>query len=435
MSREAYLRSINFYGSLPNKTPIGSPAHLIIGLRVPIYYEHALGALLDTDTRGVAAIFTDAPELREGNPDLLLRVCAHEIGHMLNLIHSQGHKGIPTTMCPAEDREHEANSPELAWQKMEIYSADEWKKKLYPFSKRSNDFVMQALKKNTKEKILPWGGPFKIEEDYLRVSSDYSCNLKMIPERDEFYAGEHFGFICELSNTSNQDRIVPGILKPEFSSLILRTTRPDDTVYFHRPRSIVCSNWTQTLESGGKKFQPILITDGPGYSIFPFPGLYTIEAIVPGTSVPEKIEIQVNPTKNDKYLSKEFLRSLKNGTHTYRWRQRKFLNEIINTGDINQDPHVAYLALLKASRLRQYEPKAHLFEQVQNSASAPLLLKHLATAQRCLMARNKPALFDKLLKQAFETFPDKKKNECLHNMLNGIVKNIKGGKYDTFSFI
>ena len=140
--------------------------HLILGLRPT--RPDAAGELLDTTSRGVAAVFRTSYYIQQNGPAGYLQTCAHEIGHMLNLGHSDVSDDFTSVMDSADARS--AQSAEHAWLAAEAEAASEHdnyyvhpSKPLpcHPFAYKARLALNTAL----ELRFQPWGSTYDHSHD------------------------------------------------------------------------------------------------------------------------------------------------------------------------------------------------------------------------------------------------------------------------------
>lgn len=90
-----------------------SSGHLIIGIAPDGTANGAAGQLIDLETRGVAAAYTESFYISQTFNSGLLQTCAHEIGHMLNLAHDDVVSDFVSTMNTSDGR---TTAIPTAWQ-------------------------------------------------------------------------------------------------------------------------------------------------------------------------------------------------------------------------------------------------------------------------------------------------------------------------------
>lgn len=265
----------------------GDPAHLIIANRWQGPGGNAaLGRLLHRK-RGVAAIFSLSQKLRSGNRHAFAQVAAHEIGHMLNLIHADGlQPRYYTTMG------RRTLNPALVRESWELAGgAFNFDRLLLPVSPGSRHWLAQPP--SPQERVQPWASVFRdpsAQGEFMGASR--TLRLELIPERDGYHVGSPFFAEVQLENTGKRSRTIDNELHPDCDQLRLRITRPDGQTYVHRPREITCTAAERKLAPKHSIRDAFILIDGPDYAIFPDKGVYRIEAATPyGAS--DRIEIEV----------------------------------------------------------------------------------------------------------------------------------------------
>jgi hypothetical protein len=164
-SREDY--DIFYASSCPAPgAPLPHPAKLILGGN-HLDSMDINGELYDLKKRGIAAVYANSRYSRK-DMDHLLEVCAHEIGHMLNLRHKDAESTqLESVMDPAYIRSG-LQTPGKAWeiaiQIADQRDADAMRTYLkmyndsppgYPFSPRSAQYLTKSL---PIYDVQPWGG-------------------------------------------------------------------------------------------------------------------------------------------------------------------------------------------------------------------------------------------------------------------------------------
>ena len=129
-------------------------------------------------------MFTWSSDLVDGGSSALLRSCAHEIGHMLNLSHGDGDKSIPTVECQSDIQDQFGQAFDSAWSKVGIRRPAGID--AFPFGNGERSWIASA----TIDEISPWGVGFK--DSGLGAAQDLSApdlqfNIKT--DRNSFTLG------------------------------------------------------------------------------------------------------------------------------------------------------------------------------------------------------------------------------------------------------
>lgn len=143
-----------------------SCGHLIIGRSPPDQQFEVAGQLHDLEQRGLAAVYTLSSHVQKNPRDHFAQTIAHEIGHMLNLSHSDIGK-FDSTMNALADRDevvsicweragHDANSMTAKGEDA-FYIKPTVPTVCYPFAYKARLFLSTAI----DARIQPWGSNFE----------------------------------------------------------------------------------------------------------------------------------------------------------------------------------------------------------------------------------------------------------------------------------
>lgn len=359
---------------------LGSPAHLLVGLRLAedIYTN---GQLLTTRNRSCAAVFTESVHMRDAQdrPGKLLEVCAHEISHLLNRTHEDGDTTLPTIECAAGafTLKDEA-SKQAAWNVLKPggYAPPT----TFPFSAVSEFVFSQATA--TSASILPWGDHFRgagsIDET---ASRSKGMVIHLRKEKFEYKTGSPFACTVTIQNRGMKRIRCTSELHPSAGELTFEIVRPDKTKYIHRPRTYSCGNKKILILSGNHISQPLILLDGPGAQIFPEPGTYRIRAWMVRFKIASGwVTINVQKGRRPQ-IDKAFAKFLVAGPRCSRSRHWRKVNALLQTR--TDDPLIPYLALIKARHLKSPIEKAQLLK-IAGCTSSPRAIRHLATQDAAL---------------------------------------------------
>ncbi len=392
--------------------PVAGVGHLILaaGASLNDFPSNALGALLDTRHRDVAAVFGS----RIDKPELYLQTCGHEIGHMFDLRHQDGNASVPTAMRQTSERRKHSTEQGFAdaWQQVAPQRPPGLA--AFPFNGRA---VTRIEKKPDRRQ--PGGGKFHpgSPDDVFDL-----LDLRLEPEWDEGRAEESFGFHVVLTNPLDRAVAVPRLLRPQLGNLLLRVTWPDDTSFFYRPVYSVCYEDYEVLEPGETRVHPQVLMRGLRHHLFPAPGRFGMEVCRADRQPAAGFEVEVQP-RRDQPLSRSFSRYLNQGAPRRQTHHSRTLNAMLRAGDPSRDPFLAHLALLKARRLKAPKPANELLSAVERS-EAPLAVRHAAFLERFARASDASRL--ELLDTADELFDDPRLDLNLYYQMESILDATEG---------
>lgn len=397
---------------------LGSPAHLLVGLRLAddIYTN---GLLLTTSNRSCAAVFTNSVHMRDAQdrPGKLLEVCAHEISHLLNRTHEDGDDALPTIECAAGAFTlRDEASKQAAWNVLKPggYAAPT----TFPFSAVSESVFSQATA--TSASVLPWGDSFRgagsIDET---ASRSKGLVIHLRKEKFEYKTGSPFACTVIIQNRGMKRIGCTSELHPSTGELTFEIVRPDKTKYIHRPRTYSCGNKEKLIPSANHISQPLILLDGPGAQIFPEPGKYRIRAWMIRFRIASGwVTIDVQKGRRPR-IDKAFAKFLVAGPRFLRSRHWKKVNALLQTR--TDDPLIPYLALIKARHSKSPVKKAHLLK-IAGCTSSPRAIRHLAVQEAALASTEQhsaPSL-QSCCNELLKSLRGRRVDRRLHERLEGM---------------
>ncbi|ATE80471.1 hypothetical protein [Pseudomonas frederiksbergensis] len=248
------------------------------------------GTLLDMDRRGASAVFTKSTAFRKGDNEARFEIYAHEIGHMLNLSHTDANDTFPTAMNQWDDRSIVDDRAEVWRQAIqqgsplqteclpEYFNSGKRRPLGLPMSADCCKWLAGAPQTD----VFPWGGKFKD----LSVGGVDDQSIGLI---DCYLAIESEGSVAQpvdlqvrISARSIFEAIeIPATVDLRSGVIEIHITSPAGITRKYRCRSLTCGTSRQRLERGRIiRRNYSLVGDANGI-LFPVAGIYQIEAVLP----------------------------------------------------------------------------------------------------------------------------------------------------------
>ena len=248
------------------------------------------GVLLDTDRRGVCAVFANSFGYVNGSSEDRFEIYVHEIGHMLNLAHSDAGEKLATAMDQWDARSA-VYDRSAVWKRVTQQGSSLQISMLKPFYGFGNKHPIglpmsarccQWLATQAVGDVLPWSGDFKDQSD--QGSHDAAFGLVEC-ELEVFGAGmvaQPVDLQVRVSLAPGQDGVdLPEAIDVRSGLIEIHVTAPNGTRRKYRSKSQTCGTSRKHLQrSFAIRRNYSLIADKAGL-LFPEPGTYLIEAVLP----------------------------------------------------------------------------------------------------------------------------------------------------------
>ena len=284
----------------PNAIP-GDPVHFFVLKSMFIESVDALGSVVNED-RGAAAVFVEGFRSSGAGPlppDDFLQICAHELGHLLNLTHEDSEQGVSTAM---DQFDHRRGPPESAWRA--VLGCDSGLP-CYPFATKAIEWLKGASDQDWK----PWGSRFR--GGGIPGVADVSSKLR-IRFRSEsriLQVGDPLAWSLSVTNRRSRSACIPVHLSATSGDLGITVVRPDGTTYEHTPNYLVHSDRTASLRPGGRRIYRGLLHHGLDNLLFPIVGRYRFEVrLRDGSSNTAILTVRVVAARDERPTSKPFAR-------------------------------------------------------------------------------------------------------------------------------
>ncbi len=287
----------------PNALPW--PGSLVIG-EMSVDGPGTNGILLDLNSRGACAVFTNADAFSLGSRDTRFEIFAHEIGHMLNLVHSEADDQFPTAMNQWLVRSSVKNR-KAVWQAAISGGSDLQRLRLPVFfrngSRQPIGLPMSArcchwLTNPNRVDIIPWGSRFK--DSTGSGPEDASAGLlscRLAIQSQEGSIAQPVDIQIEVAAVDGRRSVdIPMTLDLRSGLIEVHVTSPsgDKRIYMTKSRS--CGTARRVLPKGAvSRRNYTLIGDADGV-LFPSAGTYQLEAVLPTLGArSERVEFRVGP--------------------------------------------------------------------------------------------------------------------------------------------
>lgn len=300
--------------------------------------NHVNGILLDSGSRGACAVFTGSTVYGDNKGDDRFEVIAHEIGHMLNLVHSEADEAFPTAMNQWDRRSTASQLParRQAWQDLIQASGAAQRPKItgyfgqgtrsplgLPMSTRCQHWIGTAQAGG----LAPWGDPFRgLGGDDRRLLDGSQCTLSLDVPDAQVHVGEPVDCTVALHATgaTPESRMIPQGLGLRDGTIALSLRNPGGEVRKYAAKVTLCSSGGQRLLAPGQRIRRSfsLLADRFGL-LFPKEGGYELRAEVPAlglSSAPVAIDVRAPVSA---FVSRQFRDFLAEGMptqHREGWR-------------------------------------------------------------------------------------------------------------------
>lgn len=267
---------------------------------------HTNGILLDSDHRGACAIFLKSSAYFDGNADDRFEIVAHEIGHLLNLTHSDADETYATAMNQFDQRSEVLDRVGL-WKHaiddtpqneragiLAFFNGGQRVPLGLPMSRACCKYLTSA----PSNAIAPWGAGFRetISPDAaLDLDRTVNCRVRLRSQSLTVAQPVDFTVSLTLDDTAPM-ALVPIGLGLRYGTLALSIQAPDGSRRLYRSRINSCSRGWRLLRAGDVISRSYsLISDSAGL-LFPVPGTYVLHVHAPTLGVRSNgVSIEVAP--------------------------------------------------------------------------------------------------------------------------------------------
>jgi len=300
--------------------------------------NHVNGMLLDSGSRGACAVFTGSTVYSDNKGDDRFEVIAHEIGHMLNLVHSEADETFPTAMNQWDRRSTVSKLParQQTWQdliqasdallrpKITDYFGQGTRSPLgLPMSTRCQHWIGAAH----AGALAPWGDPFRgFGDDDRRLLDGSQFTLSLDVPDAQVHVGEPVDCAVALHATgaTPESRMIPQGLGLRDGTIALSLRNPGGEVRKYAAKVTLCSGGGQRLLAPGQRIRRSfsLLADRFGL-LFPEEGIYELRAEVPAlglSSTPVAIDVRTPVSAFASRHFRDFLAAGMPTQHREGWR-------------------------------------------------------------------------------------------------------------------
>lgn len=260
----------------------GSPAHIVFASLGPGSDASINGELMDRQ-RGICAIFMQSDSIRLAAPgqrmNIIIQVCIHELGHLLNLTHGDGEFDTSYVCAMRSYDDRARQTPDHAWA-LAIEDADQRREQQVPKPSPTRYYPFGAMcRANLREAAFnrawwPWQSNFRGPFDEPRERDDRGVALAFIAADNVLKTEVHDGlaFSLQISRRGADEFLVPLHIGPEFGTLRITIKQPDGNEVLYQPIGVRCSSALVPLQDSF--IRSFSIVPHPDETLFPVAGDY-----------------------------------------------------------------------------------------------------------------------------------------------------------------
>jgi hypothetical protein len=260
------------------------PAHIVF-TTLAATRDPTVNGELKLRSRGVCAIYLAASSLQHIDPGERMRriieVSVHELGHLLNMTHSDGFKYAAHACSMMPSNERHLQTPMQAWTLAVQDAAHRHEPPLqvpspvtyYPFAGQCRAILREAA---FNKAWWPWANDFRGSFDEPGEAQDKNASVDLSLKGKVLGATVDDGIAFTLAIRTGGDIPVevPLHIGPEFSNLRITVTGPDGNTVLFQPENVRCSDATLMLAPSKTIFRSFSLVPHPDEPLFPLPGEY-----------------------------------------------------------------------------------------------------------------------------------------------------------------
>ena len=339
------------------------PGLLLLGNRHPQHIAN--GRLVDEKRRGIAVIYQHSRYIRDRQEEGIFEVCAHEIGHMLNLRHEHA-IGSDTTVMDISDTRRSGDKRE-SWTRalyasepesqpaiaefLQSYENEDLRTLGFPFSASSR---RRLTDHRFIAETLPWSGPFENSSSVWDSAVTHQLSMEIRLDQKSYSVGEPLSFLLTIQNSGQNSVLVPDGISPDCGGTRIFIDRPDGIRFRAQPESPICALGSHEIPPKDQISIPVVLLDGPGGAVFSIPGNHRLtgDCGVLGLHIPP-MEITVTDAPISVINNRAFRDFLRTGAPPTRRKQQDILDNLLSSDDAAMRPlmkgYFAYRRLLTAT--------------------------------------------------------------------------------------
>ena len=336
---------------------------LLLGNHHPQHIAN--GRLVDEERRGIAVIYQHSRYISDRREEGIFEVCAHEIGHMLNLRHEHAISS-DTTVMDISDTRRNGNKRE-SWRHALNTSQPETRSAIAQFLESYENHNLRTLgfpfsassrRRLTDDRFLgetlPWSGPFETSSSVWDSAVNHQLSIEVRLDQGSYSVGEPLSFLLIIQNNGQNSLSIPDGISPDSGGTRIFIDRPDGIRFRAHPEATICALDSHEIPPRDQVSIPVVLSDGPGGAVFSIPGNHRLtgDCGVLGLHVPP-IEVTVSEAPISVLNNRTFRNFLRTGAPPTRRKQQDILDNLLSSEVATLRPlmkgYFAYRRLLTTS--------------------------------------------------------------------------------------